>query len=148
MADVHEVPIDQAAARLGITVDALRLRIRRGKTIRGYKRAGRWYVLLPDDATDDAPDRDHDATADVNGQRGDGGRDASADATIAVYERLVDQQQAEIGRLVEQLAVKDEQLRQANVIIAQLTQRPAELLAPAAQVRRPWWAFWRPASAG
>ena len=130
MTDVHEVPIEEAAARLGLTVDALRLRIRRGKTIKGYKRGGRWYALLPDDAISDAPRRDGDATAHANGHR----PDASADATVAVYERLVNQQQAEIGRLVEQLAVKDEQLRQANVIIARLSERPLELPARVASV--------------
>ncbi len=83
MTDVHEVPIEEVAACLGLTVDVLRLRIRRGKTSKGYKRGGRWYALLPDDATGDAPGRN----ADVNGHQG-GARACYALSAMRVTKRL------------------------------------------------------------
>lgn len=161
------VPIGEAAQQLGTSPEAIRKRISR-RTMRGYKVDGQWYVLLnasgrPDGASSG---RASGPTAEHPDGRPDGHPDS------ALYERLIQAKDAEVARLVEQrdtlvdqLAVKDEQLRQANVIIAQLSRRPPELPAatanghtpdvttaeaatPAAQVRRPWWAFWRPASAG
>jgi hypothetical protein len=41
------VPLIQAAARLGVSVDAIRRRIRRG-TITAAKQDDRWYVEVPD----------------------------------------------------------------------------------------------------
>ena len=40
------IPIGDAAAILGLTVDAVRKRIKRG-TLRAYKKDERWYVVLP-----------------------------------------------------------------------------------------------------
>jgi hypothetical protein len=41
------VPLREAAARLGLSVDAVRMRIKR-KTIHAYKVSDRWYVVLPE----------------------------------------------------------------------------------------------------
>ncbi len=153
--------IGEAAERLGITVTALRKRIKRG-SVYAYKVDDRWRVVLDGDQAGGQPGH---PGPDTNGQPS-GHPDGQA--VVQVYEALVAQLRTENGRLVEQLAVKDEQLRQANVIIAQLTQRPPELAAPVpatngstqpvtapvqaspppAQVRRPWWRRLWPASAG
>ncbi len=45
----HAVPLAEAATRLGLTSDALRMRIRRGKA-NGFKRGGQVYVWLQEDA--------------------------------------------------------------------------------------------------
>ena len=146
-----DVTLAEAARQLGLSPDAVRKRVHRG-TLASVRRGGRLYVVLPDAVPDGQ-------------EQPDGGR--TPDRT----QELIDQQRGEIARLVEQLAVKDEQLRQANVIIARLSERPLELPArvasvdtaapaplvdtpasvnqsqastpPPAQVRRPWWAFWQ-----
>src|SRR5437868_12413970 len=42
-----EVPLGEAARLLNTTPEALRKRLQRGKSIRGSKRDGEWYVRLP-----------------------------------------------------------------------------------------------------
>ena len=55
-----------------------------------------------------------------------------SDATsIDLYRQLVAAKDDEIARLGEQLAVKDEQLRQANLLIAELSRRVGEGPLPA-----------------
>src|SRR5207244_3528743 len=78
---VQELPLADAATRLGLTPDAVRLRLRRGKTLHGIKRGREWYVLFDDamaDAIADATDHDgdNDATLDATGH----GSDAISDA--------------------------------------------------------------------
>jgi hypothetical protein len=141
------IPISDAAQQLGISAEAIRKRIGRG-TMHGYKVDGQWYVTLDGPAGYAAghPDGHPNATT---GQR----QDTHPDGAAGVYRELVDQQRTEIARLVEQLNVKDEQLQQANVIIMRLSERVAELPAPASQPqpeapaestppRRRWWQWW------
>ena len=101
-----ELPLEEAAARLGITPEALRKRLQRGKTITGYQRGGRWFAVLPielppvpeatteprQDAADAVAGHDRtrpwqDAATDAGGPRPD------AEA-LAAYRQLVDQLQA------------------------------------------------------
>jgi hypothetical protein len=51
MNDSSGVPLEEAAQRLGIRVEALRKRLQRGKTLQGYKQNGQWYVILPRDVS-------------------------------------------------------------------------------------------------
>ena len=151
------VPIVEAATRLGLTPETVRKRLQRGR-LPGYKRGPVWYVLLADSPTgrqDEAagPEQDTQAGQPQAGQDSPPGH---------LYDRLLTAKDAELARLVEQIGVKDEQLRQANVIIAQLTQRPPELAAPPGDrsldatdldepppvvaavpgPRKPWWRWW------
>ncbi len=48
-ADHHAVPLAEAATRLGLTSDALRMRIRRGKA-KGFKRGRQVYVWLQEES--------------------------------------------------------------------------------------------------
>lgn len=60
------VPVVEAAALLGVSTDALRKRVARGR-MPGYKRDGQWYVIMPgsdrstsvntEDVTGASPDR-------------------------------------------------------------------------------------------
>ena len=43
-----EVSLAEAAHRLGVSVESLRKRLQRGKTLRGVKRGEQWYVPLAD----------------------------------------------------------------------------------------------------
>ncbi len=52
--DHAPVPIEEAAARLGITVNAVRQRIKRG-TVEGYKTPAGWVVVVERPTTDQGP---------------------------------------------------------------------------------------------
>lgn len=118
-------PIDvlTAAARLGISPDAVRKRIARGQLV-GTKRGGRWYALLSVGPDTDTPagqiGPDTDRTADeLRTRPGPDRRD-----------ELVEQLRSEIGFLREENRRKD-------AIIAALVDRPRLLPAPAADRTRP-----------
>jgi hypothetical protein len=69
------LPLAEAAARLKISTDALRMRINRGK-VRGFKKGGRLYAVL-----DEAPDQDqrtaHADTEQTDSDRSEQARDRS-----------------------------------------------------------------------
>ena len=154
-----ELTLVEAAVYFGLSTEAVRKRVKRG-TLPSVRRDGRIYVVVPDieggrrvDAADAAPGGRAD---DPGGQRVDTASPALAgmvdqlrdevtalrqdqaprgdERVDAAHAALVEQLRLENARLVEQLAVKDEQLRQANVIIARLSERPLELPARVARV--------------
>jgi len=93
------VPISEAAAILGISKDAVRMRVKRG-TLRSEKRDGRVYVHL-----NDVPDADADA-------------DPNA---------LVDDLRDQVAYLRGQLDVRAEEIRRRDIIVSQLTQATSNL---------------------
>ena len=139
-ADQHSVTIKEAAARLGITEQAVRQRIRR-KTLPAHKIDGKVYVVLS--AEQDGASHGSEAVH----------NDGSAGVASAVrnaYSELVTQLRSENELLREQLTVKDEQLRANQVIISQLAERTRALPVPqsqesaepsahAADTAQPWW---------
>lgn len=119
--DMIELPIDQAATRLGATVEAVRRRVQRGKTLRGYQRDGQWYVLLPAETMAGAS----------AGRRDAAGRDpATTSLAPADAASLLRTLRETVATLREQVAVKDEQLGQANAIIDRLIERAADPAPP------------------
>lgn len=93
------------------TVDAVRMRARRG-TLRSEKgEDGRVYVWVE-------PDQD-----------GDGSGDKS-DAKVEGYAELVEDLRDQVGYLRGQLATRDEELRRKDHLLAALVQRVPELEAP------------------
>ena len=160
----ERVPIETAAARLGLSAEAIRKRLRRG-TLSGEKVDGKWWIILPEpaagrrqDAAGSRPDEWHDGQQDV---RQDGG--------YVAYEELVEALRAENARLWTELETRAEELRRKDHIIAGLVQRIPELSAasdaqeapqvdenpphdaqdfgyvyrPPEASRRPWWKLWR-----
>ena len=137
-----ELPLEEAAARLGITPEALRKRLQRGKTITGYQRGGRWYAALPIElppvaeasteprqvvsgmAGHDLPPPWQDTATDACSPRPD------AEA-LAAYRQLVDQLQGEVAFLREQLGQRADELERRDVIIAELARRAPQLPATA-----------------
>jgi excisionase family DNA binding protein len=125
--------IAEAAEALGISVDAVRKRIRRG-LVRCYKLDGRWYVVL-DGSTGQA-------TATANGA-GPHGQDSGPGPVqdVSTLEARVTDLLDQVAFLRQELEHRTEEIRRRDHIIAALTpQRPA-LPEPAGE--RPWWAFWR-----
>jgi len=100
----HPDPVDvaTAAALLGITSDAVRARIRRG-SLTAEKRAGRWFVFLPERDTKRDTAR-HDAT--------------ERDTPTGELGRL----RSEVEYLRRKLDAADEERRAMVATIARLTQ--------------------------
>ena len=110
--------VDHAADQLGISVDAVRTRIKR-RTIEHVREGGRVYVLL---------DADQDTTSHVQGGDQESAHTgpqprARAEAQGELVESLLDQ----VAYMREQLAEEREARRRADMIIAQLTQANAAL---------------------
>ena len=126
----------QASQLLGISEDAIRHRIARGK-LEGYKEGGRWYVLLDHDSGTNAPD--HDQTSGTSTPESD-----RTDLYVRVARLAIATMEARIVSLESQLHSKDEQLSTKDQQIDQLHQLCllAQTALSAAPVK-PWWKIWR-----
>ena len=144
-----EVPLQEAAHRLGIREELVRQRIYRGK-LQGRKIDGRWYVVVPDDKT--GGDNSKTAPAELSPQEQDGAR--HGDGTFDAVRTLFESQQQQITFLQGELTARTEELRRKDIIIADLTQRlpqlPGMTEMPTERTpersngtsERPWWKFW------
>jgi flagellar motility protein MotE (MotC chaperone) len=137
--------VAEAADALGVTVDAVRSRIKRG-TIDHVRAGGRVYVLLGDDEARPGHDQDTD-------QGGDQGTTAPEDRTAELIATLREQLQAErqahaearriIAGLVERIPAI-EAPQEASEASGTVEEEPDRADHPAtgdAQegVQRPWW---------
>ena len=117
----NRVTVADAAQLLGLSAEAVRMRIKRG-TLASEKVGGTVYVLLESDLTHTGTDQTGDQTTDQTSV-------LTVDQTA-----LVDALQAEVQFLREELQrreeVHTEENRRKDTIIAQLTQRIPELEAP------------------
>jgi len=128
----HVIPLVQAAAELGITPDALRMRYRRGK-VRGYKRGSRLFIELDNrtEQTEQAEKPTEQPTEQASGKNvaGNGQEISKAfDFVVADNTRLNDR----LDRLVQMLEREQVLRQQMQTQIEQLTDR-LSLPAPAAQ---------------
>jgi hypothetical protein len=103
---LERLTVAQAAARLGVTQDAIRKRIRRSTVDYDQDPDGRIHVYVDPSEI---------------------GQDKSSDAST---EKLVEVQHQEIEFLRRQLETRTEEIRRRDSIIAGLTQRIPELEAP------------------
>ena len=147
--------IVEAAGILGITPEVVRKRLQRG-SLPGYKQDNRWIVLVPEQDTTHSPspdghqNREQDAKPDIS----------KTDQDMAVA-RLGERYESEITFLRQELAMRSEELRRKDVLLAdfsqrlaEITQRLPELPATTALLNdrtsepasggssRPWWKFW------
>jgi hypothetical protein len=159
--ELQEVPLAEAAKRLGLSPDALRKRLARG-TMQGFKRDEQWYMLLPTEPTGHVQDNGRSRPED----------DRSAPDTDLLVETLRDQVaflRKELETRTEELHRKDVLLAEQGRTLAELARRmpelPAESQAPQdarespqaresaeqntrhvyvepGPQRRPWWRFW------
>ncbi len=168
---VVEVPIAEAAERLGLSTEAVRKRIQRG-TLAGHKHEGAWFVLLdpmagrqddqavirPAVQTETAGRQDTipEAAGQEAPQRSPAGKPAAID--LGPLAELIERQGTEIRQLAEAAAVWQVRALQAEERLKQLTaggdtrtqasvaaQEPhgeAQAVEPAADASVPWWKFW------
>jgi hypothetical protein len=100
----RRLTVHDAARRLDISEDAVRMRVKRG-TLTANKQGGRLYVLLDDDPTTDQTDRTDELIAELRNR---------------------------VHSLEDQLGQERDANRENRRIIAALTQRIPEIEAPAA----------------
>lgn len=115
MPDADAVSLAEGAQITGLTTDALRLRFRRG-TLPGYRTGRRIFLFRAS-----LPGADRSAE-----------RSAEQSAT--------ERDRSEIELFRQQLAVKDDQIRELHILLGRMQERLA-LPAPEAR-RRPWWRRW------
>lgn len=108
------VPIQEAAVRLGLSIEAVRKRARRG-SLTATKIDGHWFIALPDDGPDVLDGTPHAA------RDGTSPRPAALPANNAdVLQARVAEIEAHNRTLLAQIAIKDRQLEQAEVERAEL----------------------------
>lgn len=128
-AAAKRVTVQEAAEALGITVEAVRARIKRGKLRREKGEGGTVYVWLEAAQRQPGSDQTTDRTHPTQDQTDDQARpdsDQTGPRTEAQAE-LVDSLLDQIAYMREQLAEEREARRRADTIIAQLSQANAAL---------------------
>jgi len=110
------VDISTAAARMGITPEAVRKRISRG-TLRATKQDGRWYVT-------------------PEAKKGHHHLDAGQDTTHHVQDGRPDDKDRLIQMLTEEIEARRREVQELHVL---LQTAQAALTAPK---DRPWWRWW------
>ena len=133
----------QAATRLGISVDAVRKRIRR-KTLRAYKVGGQWRIILDEPAATDQP---HDRVGDQDDRPGHDQGIASSliaqvQSEVAFLRQLTEHQAgviAQQAQTIADLARRVPELPAGSPTPAPETPHSAPQTAATPPPRRPWW---------
>ena len=145
----QRLTVPEAAEQLGITAEAVRMRIKRG-TLRSERQAGRVFVLL-------GPDRPTEHTT----ERTEPTEDRTAELIATLQEQLAEEREArrradtiiaqlaraneEQARTIRELEAPSESLSEARESPETVEEEPpraeAQPAAGGAQegVRRPWW---------
>ncbi|MDP9471959.1 MAG: sigma-70 region 4 domain-containing protein [Chloroflexota bacterium] len=149
-ADPAPVPIEEAAARLGITVNAVRQRIKRG-TVEGYKTPAGWVVVVerPTIATDHTtrPTKPRPTTTDQAGNV-----DLAPLAAVIADLTRENRQLAEAAAIWQVRAVQaEERLKQLTAGSDTRADAPqgspfapgeARRVEAASDTSASWWRFW------
>ena len=135
--------VQEAASALGITVEAVRGRMHRGKYGREKAEDGRVFVLLSPDQLANGVERSESSTAHVHDHSSDRSHDQSPHVRERLYgqEELVEQLRDENAFLRAELEARNQEVRRReeehreeaarkDAIIMSLTQRVPELEAP------------------
>jgi excisionase family DNA binding protein len=115
--DARRVSVGEAAALLGVSKDAVRMRIRRG-TLRAEKAEGRVYVWLAEDLN-----------ADLNADHNSVQLQAEVEALLREKDARLQEFHEQVHHFRQILAEERDARRRADTIIAQLTQANAALAA-------------------
>ncbi len=129
--------VQEAAEALGVTVEAIRGRMHRGKYLKEKDDEGRVWVLLSPDQFPNGRSEVHERSSErsdiSSGERSDD-RSRTEGPTVyrrvaAADEELVEELRREVAYLKEIIATRDEEIRRRDHIIMALTQRVPELEA-------------------
>jgi hypothetical protein len=139
---MESVTMAEAAKRLGVSVDTIRRKLRRGE-LQGCQQPRPqgfiWVVELPEESDN------HDVTfaetvADTSASYpGSKGEICRLEETVAVLQAQVVAQQQQMEAQQEELTAKNKQIEQLHVLLQQ-----AQAALPAPRENRSWWQrLWR-----
>jgi hypothetical protein len=137
---LDRLDIVDAAARLGLSIDAVRKRVQRG-TLPAEKVDGRWLVVLP---VHDSPGQAEDGDLDTSQEVQDGGQDVTRQAIAALAEaftKTLDAERARASAAEQAAAMWQERARNLEAQVEQLLALPAHEEEPVPNRR--WWKWWR-----
>jgi flagellar motility protein MotE (MotC chaperone) len=139
--------VAEAADALGVTVDAIRSKVKRG-TIAHERKGGRVYVLLGDDESRPGYDQHTDQVADQGARESE---DRTAELIATLREQLQAERQAHaearriIAGLVERIPAIEapQEASEASETVEEEPERaeprPAKVESQEGTQRRPWW---------
>ncbi len=129
--------VQEAAEALGVTVEAIRGRMHRGKYGKEKDDEGRVYVLLPHDQLPNvqeevkkrSSDRSHSTSSERSGEHSRTFGPNVYKRKDAAESELVEELRGEVAYLKEIISTRDDELRRKDTIIMQMAQRIPELEA-------------------
>jgi len=128
---VELVGLPEAAQRLGVSVDTIKRRLRRGE-LKGQQeprpQGYTWLIEIPESEPTSMAGSNASSTADLD----------SATVEIVNLRAMLEMAQAQIGAQQDELTSKNEQIRELHVLLQQA--QPA-LSAPRGGWS--WWRFWQ-----
>jgi hypothetical protein len=135
------VTMAEAAKRLGVSVDTIRRKLRRGE-LQGYQQPRPqgfiWAVELPEESDNHGitfAETVADTPASYPGSKGEICR---LEEMVAVLQAQVVAQQKQMEAQQEELSAKNKQIEQLHVLLQQ-----AQAVLPTPKENRPRWRFWR-----
>lgn len=137
--------VQEAAKALGVTVEAVRGRMHRGKYRREKDAEGRVYVLLSPDQLSNVREEVKERSSERSGSSSyERSEDQSRTFGPTVYKRkgvadaeLVEELRDEVAYLKEIITTRDEELRRKDTSIMQMAQRIPELEPPRDEPQAP-----------
>ena len=139
--NIRRVPVAEAAEILGITAEAVRTRIKRGK-LKSVKeppdRTGTVYVLLQGDQTrpnTDPSSQGQDQTADQTERRDE--LVAALREQVAYLQGVVATRDRELEQRTEEIRRRDQALEREQQLTAMFATRLGELEAPTVEATEP-----------
>lgn len=139
---MEEVPIAEAARRLGVSVDTVKRRLRSGQ-LQGHKqpggRGGFSWLIEMNGASPGTSQGNASANATVDAPaNGHGGEVQVLRALVETLQSQVQAQQKQLEAEGQQLEAKDRQIGELHVLMQR-----AQAALPAPKEDHPWWQFWR-----
>jgi hypothetical protein len=133
------VPLPEAAQRLGVSVDTVKRRLRRGE-LKGQRvprpQGYSWLIEL------ELPGSQGDSTAASTATNSNSSAGSSAELDSATVEvlnlrEMLGMAQSQIAAQQEELVAKNKQIEQLHVLLQQ-----AQAALPAPRQGRAWWRLW------
>jgi excisionase family DNA binding protein len=125
------VALPEAAQRLGVSVDTVKRKLRRGE-LRGQHvprpQGYTWLIELPDSQMDSMADCTESSMAELD----------SATIEVLNLREMLAMAQSQIANQKEELVSKNKQIEQLHILLQQ-----AQAALPAPRDHRSWWRFWR-----
>jgi excisionase family DNA binding protein len=126
------VALPEAAQRLGVSVDTVKRKLRRGE-LRGQRvprpQGYTWLIELPDSQMDSMADCTASSMAELD----------SATIEVLNLREMLAMAQSQIANQKEELVSKNKQIEQLHVLLQQ-----AQAALPTPRNNRPWWQrVWR-----